>query len=199
MQAVSLDETTEQLVRERNIPKIVITDESGVPQSPDETAVQEAIVPPNVTKIPLYEDEEQAYIPSYQYSQQQENQVKTFNQPTYNQPTPGTTSAPVASTSAAVGSAYNYGWGQAPQAYPASLPNNPTIGNPMAMFDPAALQQLSQQLAPRPVNAQAHSYNSSVGYNMPNGFNAPPAYNPANNGSNWRPGPQVNIEALDIV
>ncbi|KAJ9118571.1 hypothetical protein QFC22_003791 [Naganishia vaughanmartiniae] len=202
VQAVSPVETNEQAAREHNIPKIVITDESDVPYSPDETGVQVATVPENVARIPAYEEEEQAYMPSYQYIQQQENQNRTYNQPAYNQPVPATAPPATTSTFPAAGPSYNYGWAQAPQAYPA---NNPTMGNPMALFDAAALLQLSQQLAPRPVNAQAQpqygqanppppygSYNSSTGYNMPNGHNAQSGYNShggsANNSNNRRAG-----------
>ncbi|KAJ9101051.1 hypothetical protein QFC21_003269 [Naganishia friedmannii] len=198
VQEVSSAETKEQLDRERNVPQIIITDESDIPLPPDETAVREAIVPGDVARIPLYEEEEQAYIPSYQYMQQQENQNRT-----YNQPAPGTATLPLASTSTVAGPAYNYGWGQTPPVYPANAPNNPT-GNPMAIFDPAALQQLQQQLAPRPANVPAqpqygqsntavyNGYNTSIGYNMPNGYDAQAGYNSgygvsANRSNNWRP------------
>ncbi|KAJ9126188.1 hypothetical protein QFC24_002461 [Naganishia onofrii] len=208
VQAVSPAETNDQLQRESTIPKIIITDESDFMPPPDETAVLEATVPADVPRIPLYEEEEQAYIPSYQYMQQQENQNSTYTQAAYNQPGPGSAGLSVPSTSAAAADAYSYGWGQAPQPYPASLPNNPTMANSMAIFDPAALQRLSQQLAPRPVNAptqpqysQANAaaayggYNSSVGYIAPNGYNVQSGYTPGGgyapptNSNNWRSAP----------
>ncbi|KAJ9110914.1 hypothetical protein QFC19_001423 [Naganishia cerealis] len=208
VQDISVVETVDQSNRERNIPAAIYNDERDIPPTPDEAGVQEAVVPADVAAIPSYEEEEQAYIPGYQYIQQQENQNRT-----YNQPTSGTPTAPAISGSSATGPAFNYGWGQPQQAYQAPLPNNIAVGNVQPggfSFNVAALQQLQQQLAPvqtpastQPFYAQPGApaytgYNNQAGYNMHTGYNAQPGFNPGNianapaNTPNRRPGPPVH-------
>jgi hypothetical protein len=181
---VAPDETIEQSARQLNVPAAVYAGESELPADPDESNVSTAVVDENsVAVIPLYKEDAQALLPTYQLMQQLQNEgqigglLPRISNPSTPTPAPAT---PIASNT-------NFAWAtMQPPAQPSAGaipgPQIPMLPNGLNFNVSALAQSISGLVGnsgfnPSSAFGNQPAFNNQSGYNAQPGFNAQPGYN----------------------